>query len=143
MTAIKTVDQQLAAIAELGKQTEIVFNYFNLFNWGEYQQIAELFAPEGSLYPPFEPPVVGVDKIASYLTREADGMQISLLSADMHEREGGGFQVDVRGKVTALVFKVNVTWCFILTESNQIESVRVNLVATLEELLKLRPESLS
>ncbi len=140
MTALQTADQQLAAITELGEQARVVLCYFDLFNLGEYQQVADLFATEGSLFPPFESPVIGVNEIANYLMREADGMTVSLLSAEMHSREDGRYQIDVRGKVTSLVFRVNVAWCFMLTGDSKIESVRVNLVATLEELLKLRPE---
>lgn len=140
MATLNVIDPQLADVNGLGDNTEVVLQYFTLFNRGEYQQVANLFGPEGSLYPPFESPVVGPNEIRDYLVKEADGMSVSLLSAETHLLESGCPQVDVRGQVTALVFKVNVTWCFILTQDNKIESVRVNLVATLEELLKLRPE---
>ncbi len=43
------------------------------------------------------------------------------------------------GKVAALVFNVNVAWRFTLTPQNQTQSVRVDLLASLEELLKLLP----
>ncbi len=140
MATLEVIDPQLADVTGLGGESEVVLQYFTLFNRGEYQQVASLFTTEGSLYPPFESPIVGPDKIRDYLGKEADGMSVSLLSAETHPLESGRLQVDVRGKVTALVFKVNVTWCFVLTEDKKIESVRVDLVATLEELLKLRPE---
>lgn len=140
MATLEVIDSQLAGVTGLGDDSEVVLQYFTLFNRGEYQQVADLFIAEGSLYPPFESPVVGPDKIRDYLVKEADGMSVSLLSAETNPLESGRLQIDVRGSVTALVFKVNVTWCFILTEDNKIESVRVNLIATLEELLKLRPE---
>ena len=141
MATIQLIDQQLADATGLDNQAEVVLRYFTLFNRGEYQQVANLFTVEGSLYPPFEAPVTGPTQIRDYLVKEADGMSVSLLGAETGQLENERLQVDVRGKVTALVFKVNVTWRFILAADNKIESVRINLVATLEELLKLRPES--
>ena len=139
MTVLQITDQPLAAVAQLGKPAEIVLRYFTLFNLGEYQQVAELFATDGCLYPPFENPVVGREEIAQYLIKEAEGMTVSLLDAEIQSEESTCLQVNVRGNVTALVFKVKVVWCFILTADSKIESVRVDLVATLEELLKIRP----
>ena len=135
MTVLQPIERSLETVLD----ERAVLRYFTLFNLGEYRQVAELFTAEGSLYPPFEPAVVGKDNIASYLLKEAEGMAVSLLSAETHLREDGRLQVDVRGSVTALVFKVNVSWCFVVTKENEIESVRVDLIATLEELLRLRP----
>ena len=140
MTVLPTVEKPLAAVAQLGNPAEIVLRYFTLFNLGEYQQVADLFATDGSLYPPFESPVVGRGKIAQYLIKEAEGMSVSLLDAEIEPGEGDCFQVNVRGSVTALVFQVKVVWRFILTADGKIDSVRVDLVATLEELLKIRPQ---
>ncbi|MEM6451432.1 MAG: ketosteroid isomerase family protein [Cyanobacteria bacterium P01_D01_bin.105] len=139
MTTTQFVPEQPATISGLGAESDVVLRYFHSFNLGEYSQVASLFTEQGILYPPFEPPVVGPKKIADYLDKEADGMQVSLLSAKAEPLEQGRSQVDVTGKVTALVFKVNVTWRFELTSQHQIESVKVDLVATLEELLKIRP----
>ena len=139
MSTTYLIDQQLADAAGLGNESEAVLRYFTLFNLGKYEQVARLFSPDGRLYPPFESPIVGPESIESYLMKEADGMTVSLLSAEARPGEGNHQQIDVRGKVTALVFEVNVTWHFTVTSSNKIKSVRVDLVATLEELLRLRP----
>ena len=66
-------------------------------------------------------------------------MKLEPSTVEVSPLEGDRQQVDVRGKVTALVFTVNVAWTFILTSQNEIESVRVDLLASLEELLKIRP----
>ena len=117
--------------------------YFALFNQGEFQQVAQLFAAEGQLYPPFESPVVGTAAIAAYLVKEADGMKLEPSTVEVSPLEGDRQQVNVRGKVTALVFTVNVAWSFVLTSKNEIELVRVDLLASLEELLKIRPSGAS
>ena len=141
METVRSTDQQILGIDRFVKEKAVVAQYFSLFNLGEYHQVAKLFAVKGSLYPPFEAPIVGQDEIAAYLIKEADGMRLEPSDLDVHAMADGGFKVHVRGKVTALVFKVSVTWCFILNENNEIESVRVDLLATLEELLKLRPNT--
>ncbi|MEM6251614.1 MAG: ketosteroid isomerase family protein [Cyanobacteria bacterium P01_D01_bin.156] len=140
MSTTHLIEQQLIDAIGLSNESEVVLRYFTLFNQGRYEQVSRLFSSDGRLYPPFESPIVGPENIESYLVKEADGMTVSLLSAEIQLEEDEHLQIDVRGKVTALVFKVNVTWRFIVTSDNKIESVRVNLVATLEELLKLRPE---
>ena len=117
----------------------IVQRYFSLFNQGEYQHVANLFAIDGSLYPPFESPLVGREAIAAYLHQEADGMTAEPVSVDARLSEDGTWQVDAVGKVTALVFKVNVAWSFVLTAQHELASVRVDLKASLEDLLKIRP----
>ena len=124
-------------------ETAVVRQYFSAFNRSEFDTVTALFAESGSLYPPFEPPVVGREAIAVYLAREADGMQASPQRVEASPLEDGRILVDVRGKVTALVFKVNVSWQFVLTASGEIESVRVDLLASLEELLKIRPYAAS
>lgn len=139
MSTIQLIDRQLADCVELENEAEVVLRYFTLFNLGEYEQVAELFSQEGKLYPPFESPVIGPKDITDYLIKEADGMTVSLLSAETQFLEDNALQINVRGRVTALVFEVNVTWNFLVNPDSKIESVRVNLVATLEELLNLRP----
>ena len=55
-------------------EAEVIRRYFALFNLGEFQQVAQLFAEDGHLYPPFESPVVGREAIATYLYTEANPM---------------------------------------------------------------------
>lgn len=136
---MQLIDRRLADCVGLGDEAEAVLRYFTLFNLGEYEQVASLFAQAGKLYPPFESPVVGSENITDYLLKEADGMTVSLLDGETQLGEGDFLHVSVRGQVTALVFEVNVTWNFLVDPNGKIESVRVDLVATLEELLRLRP----
>ena len=139
MTVLQATEQPSNNALVLAQHADVVHRYFTLFNLGEYHQVARLFTPRGTLYPPFDSPVVGADSIENYLIKEAEGMEVFLLSAETHRLDDSHLQVDVRGKVSALVFQVNVAWRFILTEAGKIQSVRVDLMATLEELLKFRP----
>lgn len=117
----------------------IVRQYFERFNRGEFQEVATLFASGGTLYPPFDNPVMGQEAIAAYLNREADGMKAEPTTIEAHPLEDGTWRVNATGKVIALVFKVNVAWSFIVTEQRQLSSVHVELKASLQELLKIRP----
>ncbi|MEO1590231.1 MAG: ketosteroid isomerase family protein [Cyanobacteria bacterium J06632_22] len=139
MTAVRYADPQFARISPLKEGAKVVLSYFEFFNLSQYQQVAALFAEDGRLFPPFESPIVGQQHIAQYLTKEADGMTITVSNSETELLEDGRLQVDVRGKVTALVFQVNVAWRFLLTPDQAIESVKVDLLATLEELFKIRP----
>ena len=118
----------------------VVNHYFTQFNQGEYRLVADLFAADGRLLPPFESPVVGRDAIATYLIKEADGMVVDHVSITAQVLKGDRLHVKVRGRVTALVFNVNVAWQFQINSQSEIEQVRVDLLASLEDLLGLRPE---
>jgi hypothetical protein len=112
--------------------------YFQTFNEGQFADTAQLFAADGQLLPPFEEPIVGPEAIHRYLQQEAEGMQafpkaVEILADASRDR---GFIV--RGQVTAIVFKVNCAWIFELTDQEQIASVRVKLLASMQELLNLR-----
>ncbi|MEO0947154.1 MAG: ketosteroid isomerase family protein, partial [Cyanobacteria bacterium J06641_5] len=118
----------------------VILSYFTSFNRGQYQQAASLFAPDGSLHPPFESPIVGPEQIARYFFKEADGMTISLSTADTQPLGDGRLQVNAWGRVAAFVFQVNAAWYFIVSAEREIESLQIELLATPEELLQIRPD---
>ena len=132
---------ELPSLESLDSRTieTIVRQYFELFNRGEFQEVANLFAIDGSLYPPFEEPVVGQAAISTYLHQEASGMKADIVTIDALPLEDGTWQVNAIGKVNALVFKVNVAWSFVVTAQCELASVRVDLKASMQELLKIRP----
>jgi hypothetical protein len=113
--------------------------YFSSFNAGDFDVTAALFAKDGTLQPPFEVEIVGAKAIAQYLKTEAAGMQAYPESLEVQSISEGCRQVLVKGRVKALVFKVNVSWIFEINESEQIELVEVKLLASMQELLGLRP----
>lgn len=119
---------------------QTIQHYFDAFNAEQYAAIAQLFADDGVLYPPFEAAVVGREAIAAYLMTEAPDMRLSPLEAIIDTSDDNGYQVKVVGKVQTPLFGVNVAWYFTLNFDHQITSVGVNLLASLEQLLKLRRE---
>ncbi len=122
----------------LGDKAETVRAYFETFNQGQFLETSQLFAPTGCLHPPFEEPLQGPNAIAQYLEQEAAGMVADPIDAQATNLGVNEQKVTVKGKVTALVFKVTVVWDFILNSQNQLTSARINLVASLEELLHIR-----
>ncbi|ACK66560.1 nuclear transport factor 2 [Rippkaea orientalis PCC 8801] len=127
MTVIETT--AIAGIVE-----PVIEAYFATLNAGQFEATADLFAVNGALHPPFESPVVGTEAIAAYLKAEAQGMTLYPRQGTKEPLENNRTQVNVTGKVQTPLFGVRVAWTFILQENHQIESVEVNLLASLAEL---------
>ncbi len=52
----------------------------------------------------------------------------------------GKTDVEVRGQVSTNVFKVSVVWNFLLSSQGRIDLVKVNLMASMQELLRINPQ---
>jgi len=117
-----------------------VLSYFSTFNAGDFDATAELFAEDGALRPPFEDPIVGNEAIAAYLHKEATGMQIYPRKGETlpHDLPDDDLEIQVKGYVQTPIFGVNVGWLFVITPQSTLRSVRIKLLASPQELLKLR-----
>lgn len=123
----------------LGIDEPTLIAYFAALNDERYEDVAALFAEEGVLYPPFEDPVVGRGAIAHYLHLEAVGMRAEPLKGELLSTEGTERRYRLVGKAQLPLFSVNVAWQFGLNAEDQITFVKVDLLATLEELLSYQP----
>ncbi|MGB3572507.1 MAG: ketosteroid isomerase family protein [Phormidesmis sp.] len=121
-----------------GSARALTEQYFDSFNRGEFDQTARLFAQAGQILPPFEAATVGRENIARYLEKKAKNMVANPEQWTFYQEEPGQWQIEVKGKVQAIVFQVNVIWQFAVTCSGQIGSARITLVASPKELLSLR-----
>ncbi|MCL1464214.1 ketosteroid isomerase family protein [Argonema galeatum] len=121
-----------------GVTEPVILGYFETLNAGDFEGTAALFAADGAMLPPFESPVVGPDAIAAYLQQEAQGMQLYPREGIEQSLEDGYIQFQVSGKVQTPVFGVNVSWVLILNPQRQIFSATIKLLASPQELLKLR-----
>jgi hypothetical protein len=115
-----------------------IIHYFNTLNAEDYHSVAKLFASAGALYPPFEEPIVGYEAIATYLEQEASGMRLFPKRGTQDLNQDGETHVHVMGKVQTPMFRVNVSWRFVLNAQHEILSARIQLLASPQELLKLR-----
>jgi len=123
------------AIAGISHPT--MSKYFAAFNAEDFRGASSLFAETGKLYPPFEAPVVGQEAIAAYLEKDAKGMKALPIQGTLQILDGDT-EVKVSGKVQTSLFSVNVSWHFVLNSQAEIVTVRVKLLAALEELLHLQ-----
>lgn len=132
---------QLAQSADLnieGVKEIAVLRYFQTMNAGEYSATAGLFAETGVMLPPFEEPIEGQAAITSYLKAEATGMQLFPRQGIVETVENNQTHIKVTGRVQTPLFSVNVSWIFALNLAREITSARIKLLASPEELLKLR-----
>ena len=137
--AFNQIEQQICpALSIEGVVDPVVLHYFETLNAGNFQATASLFSEAGQLFPPFESPQVGPGAIATYLKAEAEGMSLMPRQGIKERGPQGETLVKVVGKVKTPWFKVNVAWLFALNAAKQIDSVAVKLLASPQELLKLR-----
>lgn len=128
-----TTDLVIEGITE-----SVVLRYFETMNAGDYEATAALFADTGAMHPPFEKPIEGRLAIASYLKAEAKGMQLFPRQGIAQTPLNEPTQIQVTGKVQTPVFGVNVSWAFVLSPNKDFFSARINLLASPQELLRLR-----
>lgn len=126
-----------SGIAIAGIDEPVILQYFETIKAGDFDATSQLFAAEGMLQPPFEAIVTGSEAIAAYLKQEAKGFILSpqeghkVLNTDDSE-------FLVFGMVQTPWFSVNVSWTFILNLNHQIVLTKVNLLASLQELMHMR-----
>jgi hypothetical protein len=115
--------------------------YFETLNVQNFQATADLFAAEGELLPPFESAIVGRDAILAYLETEAPGMTLlpqEMQSVASEPDDTSSDWISVVGKVQTALFTVNVRWQFLLNSASEILSVKIKLLASLQDLLHLK-----
>ena len=125
------------SISIKGISAPAIANYFLTINQEEFTETASLFAEDGEMLAPFEKPIVGREKITSYLVKEATGMKL-LPMQGICEIEDEVERFKVLGKVRTSMFSVNVAWYFTLNPQGQLTSARIKLLASPQELLNLQ-----
>jgi homoserine dehydrogenase len=115
-----------------------VLQYFATMNAEDFPSTAALFAATGAMEPPFESPITGQDAIATYLQQEAQNLRLLPHEGIIELGEDEQQEIQVSGEVETPYFRVNVTWSFILNAEQEITYVRIKLLASPEELLKMR-----
>lgn len=131
-------DNRQPATTIAGIEEPTIVSYFENLNAGDFLATAALFAPDGVMYAPFESGIVGAEAIANYLQQEATGMHAQPREGIAEAQADNLKKVQVSGKVQMPLFGVNVSWLFLLNSQQQIASVTVKLLASPQELLKMR-----
>ncbi len=120
-----------------------VLSYFQALNTDNFEAALALFTPDGALQPPFQKPIVGKEGIGRYMRAEAQGLNIMPKQGISEAQQDGSKQVKVTGIVQTPWFGVNVgmniSWRFLLNPQGKIFFVAIDMLASPQELLSLRP----
>jgi hypothetical protein len=119
-----------------------VNSYMNLLNANDFDNLIQLFLPDGALQPPFQKPIVGTEAIMRFLREDCQNLQL-LPERGYSEPTAEGFnQIKVTGKVQTPWFGagvgMNVAWRFLLDPQGKIYFVAIDLLASPAELLQFR-----
>lgn len=129
--------EEIAPIVDIRNTT--ILNYFEAFNAGDYEATSQQFAIDGTLHPPFESPIVGRDAIEHYLKAEAKGITAQPQQETIGQvLEDGCTEIQVTGRVKTPWFGVGVSWLFTLNDQQEIVFLKLKLIASPQELMKLR-----
>ncbi|MEX1324440.1 MAG: orange carotenoid-binding protein [Synechococcaceae cyanobacterium] len=118
-----------------------VIAYMELLNANDFDNLIQLFLPDGALQPPFQRPIVGTEAIMRFFREECQNLKLLPERGYSEPTDGGFNQIKVTGKVQTPWFGagvgMNVAWRFLLDPDNKIYFVAIDLLASPAELLKL------
>ncbi|MEB3331911.1 MAG: orange carotenoid-binding protein [Synechococcaceae cyanobacterium] len=133
------VEQRSSVVIE-GVQDETVINYMNLLNANDFDNLIELFLPDGALQPPFQRPIVGRDAVLRFFREDCQNLKLLPERGVVEPSDGGFTQIKVTGRVQTPWFGagvgMNVAWRFLLDPQGKIYFVAIDLLASPAELLK-------
>ncbi len=120
-----------------------VLSYIEAMNADNFDAAVALFTSDGALQPPFQKPIVGHEAIAKYMREEAQGLNMMPQQGITQTLENGSKQLKVTGVVQTPWFGVNVgmniAWRFLINSEGKIFFVAIDMLASPQELLNLRP----
>ena len=147
--AVERVSEPMVAPTALAERTNVVIegvdnatviNYMNLLNANDFDNLIELFLPDGALQAPFQRPIVGRDAVLRFFREDCQNLRLLPERGYSEPAEGGFNQIKVTGKVQTPWFGagvgMNVAWRFLLDPQGKIYFVAIDLLASAAELLK-------
>jgi len=137
---LPTAPEERTSVVIEGVDNATVINYMNLLNANDFDNLIELFLPDGALQPPFQRPIVGKEAVLRFFREDCQNLKL-LPDRGVTEPSDGGFtQIKVTGKVQTPWFGagvgMNVAWRFLLDPQGKIYFVAIDLLASAAELLK-------
>lgn len=122
-----------------GVTNSTVLSYMNNLNANDFEELIDLFTPDGGLQPPFQRPIVGKEAILRFFKEECQNLKLIPEKGVSEPTEDGYTQIKVTGKVQTPWFGANVgmniAWRFLLNPDNKIFFVAIDLLASPKELL--------
>ncbi|MCP9922672.1 orange carotenoid-binding protein [Synechococcus lacustris] len=123
-----------------GVDTQTVLSYIELLNANDFDNLIQLFLPDGALQPPFKKPIVGSDNILRFFREDCQNLKLLPERGKAEPADDGFTQVKVTGTVQTPWFGagvgMNVAWRFLLDPNGKIYFVAIDLLASPAELLK-------
>jgi hypothetical protein len=117
-----------------------VVSYMDLLNANDFDNLIELFLPDGALQPPFQKPIVGREPILRFFREDCQNLRLLPERGFAEPADDGFTQIKVTGKVQTPWFGagigMNVAWRFLLNPEGKIYFVAIDLLASPAELLK-------
>lgn len=118
-----------------------VNNYMDLLNANDFDNLIELFLPDGALQAPFQKPIVGKNAVLRFFREDCQNLRLLPERGYSEPTDGDFTQIKVTGKVQTPWFGagigMNVAWRFLLNPEGKIYFVAIDLLASPAELLKL------
>ncbi len=137
-----TPEEQRKKVFIEGVLNPTVNSYMDLLNANDFDNLIQLFLPDGALQPPFQKPIVGSDKILRFFQEDCQNLQLLPERGYAEPTEGDFTQIKVTGKVQTPWFGagvgMNVAWRFLLNPEGKIYFVAIDLLASPAELLKFQ-----
>lgn len=118
-----------------------VLTYMDTLNAQNFEALVNLFAADGTLKPPFEEPIAGKEKLLRFFTEESQNLKVFPEKGTTDLTDEALTCVKVIGKVQVPWLggvMVNVGWEFLIDANDKISHVTVKLLASPQELLKLK-----
>jgi hypothetical protein len=138
---VPTPEEQRKKVFIEGVLNPTVISYMELLNANDFDNLIQLFLPDGALQPPFKQPIVGSEAVLRFFREECQNLSLLPERGYSEPTDGGFTQIKVTGKVQTPWFGanvgMNVAWRFLLDPDNKIYFVAIDLLASPAELLKL------
>ena len=135
-----TPEEQRKKVFIEGVSNPTVTSYMDLLNANDFDNLIQLFLPDGALQPPFQKPIVGTEAILRFFREDCQNLRLLPERGYAEPTEGDFTQIKVTGKVQTPWFGagigMNVAWRFLLNPEGKIYFVAIDLLASPAELLK-------
>ena len=135
-----TPEEQRKKVFIEGVINPTVNSYMDLLNANDFDNLIELFLPDGALQPPFQKPIVGSAAILKFFREDCQNLRLLPERGYAEPAEGDYTQIKVTGKVQTPWFGagigMNVAWRFLLNPDGKIYFVAIDLLASPAELLQ-------
>jgi len=135
-----TPEEQRKKVFIEGVINPTVNSYMDLLNANDFDNLIQLFLPDGALQAPFQKPIVGTEAILRFFREDCQNLQLLPERGYAEPTDGDFTQIKVTGKVQTPWFGagigMNVAWRFLLNPEGKIYFVAIDLLASPAELLK-------